>query len=166
MKLSELNEQQLQDRTLFVKRVQETSDWELDTGTEELLSNDISVSPEALAKVRHGEFITQTALSFKEGMLIFQIVRSTTGENFSHLYLYYEELAPLLELLLAEAPKIMPEDYPDMVSQLMPLCKMVVMVGKTSFIEYPDREAFKHIVSTNRKMDKHGVDNHWFPGFY
>ena len=126
MKLSELNEQQLQDRTLFVKRVQETG-WELDTGTEELLSNDISVSPEALAKVRHGEFITQTALSFQEGMLIYQIVRSTTGENFSHLYLYYEELAPLLELLLAEAPKVIPETYPDMVSKLMPLCKMVVM---------------------------------------
>lgn len=127
MKQSELNEAQQRERRLFVTRVQETG-WELDPGTEEMLTNDISVSPEALAKIRHGEFITQTALSFKEGMLIYQIVRSTSGENFSHLYLYYDDLAPLLELLLAEAPMVMPETYPDMVSKLMPLCKMVVMV--------------------------------------
>lgn len=127
MKQSELNEAQARERSLFVTRVQETG-WELDPGTEEMLTNDISVSPEALAKIWHGEFITQTALSFKEGMLIYQIVRSASGENFSHLYLYYDDLVPLLELLLAEAPMVMPETYPDMVSKLMPLCKMVVMV--------------------------------------
>lgn len=127
MKQSELNEAQARERSLFVTRVQE-SGWELDPGTEEMLTNDISVSPEALAKIWHGEFITQTALSFKEGMLIYQIVRSASGENFSHLYLYYDDLAPLLELLLAEAPQVVPQTYPDMVGKLKPLCKMIVLV--------------------------------------
>lgn len=127
MKQSELNEAQERERSLFVKRVQETG-WELDLGTEEMLTNDISVSPEALAKIRHGEFITQTALSFKEGILIYQIVFKESEKVFSHLYLYYDDLAPLLELLLAEAPQVMPETYPDMVGKLKPLCKMIVLV--------------------------------------
>lgn len=114
MKLSELTEQQQKDQNLFVISVQETG-WELDPGTEKMLTNDISVSPEALAKIWYG-------------VLIYQIVRSASGENFSHLYLYYDDLAPLLELLLTEAPKVIPETYPDMVSKLMQLCKMVVMV--------------------------------------
>lgn len=126
MKLAELSEAQQKDRGLFIKRTQETG-WELDAGTEEMLANDISASPEALAKIRHGEFITQTALSFKEGMLMYQIVRQS-GEKFSNLQLFYDELTPLLELLLAEAPQVEPATYPDMVSKLMPLCKMVVMV--------------------------------------
>lgn len=114
MKLSELTEQQQKDQNLFVISVQDTG-WELDPGTEKMLTNDISVSPEALAKIWYG-------------VLIYQIVRSASGENFSHLYLYYDDLAPLLELLLTEAPKVIPETYPDMVSKLMQLCKMVVMV--------------------------------------
>lgn len=91
MKLSELTEQQQKDQNLFVISVQETG-WELDPGTEKMLTNDISVSPEALAKIWCG-------------VLIYQIVRSASGENFSHLYLYYDDLAPLLELLLTEALK-------------------------------------------------------------
>ena len=59
---------------------------------------------------------------------IYKIINSVTEEIFSHLYLYYANLIPLLELLLEEAPTIAEDTYSDFVRRLIPLCKMVMYV--------------------------------------
>lgn len=127
MQQSELNEKQHKERNIFVCSAQENH-WKIDNDIENMFTNDISVSPEALAQINNGKFIIQIALSFKEGMLIYKIINSVTEEIFSHLYLYYDNLIPLLELLLAEAPTTAEDTYSDFVKKLIPICKMVIYV--------------------------------------
>ena len=127
MKQSELNEKQYKEREIFVGSAEENG-WKINKDIENMFTNDISSSPEALAQINNGKFVIQIALSFKEGMLIYKIINSDTEEIFSHLYLYYDKLLPLLELLLAEAPTIAEDKYPDFVRKLIPLCKMVMYV--------------------------------------
>ncbi len=127
MKHSELNEKQHEERNIFVCDAQENH-WKINSDIENIFANDISVSPEALAQINNGKFITQIALSFKEGMLIYKIINSVTEEIFSHLHLYYDNLIPLLELLLGEAPTIAEDTYSNFVRRLIPLCKMVMYI--------------------------------------
>lgn len=127
MKHSELNGKQHEERNIFVCSAQENH-WKINSDIENMFTNDISVSPEALAQINKGKFVIQIALSFKEGMLIYKIINSVTEEIFSHVYLYYDKLLPLLELLLAEAPTIAEDTYSDFVRRLISLCKMVMYV--------------------------------------
>jgi hypothetical protein len=127
MKQSELNEKQYKEREVFVGSAEEKG-WKINKDIENMFANDISVAPEALAQIINGKFVIQIALSFKEGMLIYKIINSVTEEIFGHLYLYYDNLIPLLELLLAEAPTIAERTYSDYVKKLIPLCKMIIYV--------------------------------------
>jgi hypothetical protein len=127
MKHPELNEKQHEERNIFVCAAQENH-WEINSDIENMFTNGISVSPEALAQIDNGKFVIQIALSIKEGMLIYKIINSVTEEIFSHLYLYYANIIPLLELILAEAPTIAEDTYSDFVRRLIPLCKMVMYV--------------------------------------
>lgn len=123
---AEMTEGQLSERDLFARRLR-AAGWD-DGGWDELFASGVRLTPEAQAEYQNPSFGLRLGYFADEGYVRFECVRRRDGLTELCLHCYPRRgLAALLDALAAAQDSLSPDNYPEFVKTLIPLCDPLLM---------------------------------------
>lgn len=126
MTSAEMTEGQLSERDLFARRLR-AAGWD-DGGWDELFSAGVRLTPEAQAEYQNSAFSLRLGYFAGGGYVRFECVRRRDGLVELCLHCYPRRgLTAVLDALGAAQDSLSPDNYPEFVKTLIPLCDPLLM---------------------------------------
>jgi hypothetical protein len=121
----ELNQQQLRDRNLFIKKLI-SAGWD-PKGWDELFEGGACLTPEAQAEYQNTTFDLRLSYYAGQGYMLVECVGRDDPTRLSLLFYPNQNFEILVDKVIAMQDTLSPSNYPDFITMMIPLCKLILL---------------------------------------
>ncbi len=124
---AELNQHQLRDRDLFIKKLI-TAGWD-PKGWEKLFEGGACLTPEAQAEYHNKNPTSDLRLSYYagQGYVLMECVGRDDPTRLNLRFYPNQNLATLVDKVIAMQDTLSSANYPDFITMMIPLCKLILL---------------------------------------